>query len=154
MGEEAILEMLRRETTPDEYRLIRQEWKTHSLAEDARDLDGLLSTLTEDCVYEVLPGHRWQGHAGARRFYTELLSAFPDIKFELTDIVIGPQGVGEVARVRATHRGAWLEHPASGGPVAFTVVIFFPWDRERRKFRGERVHVTGLDVPGDQAPRR
>jgi predicted ester cyclase len=145
MGEAAMLEMIRRET-PDEYRLIRQEWKTHSLAEDARDLDGLISTLTEDCVYEVLPaGHRWEGHAGARRFYTELLSAFPDIRFALTDIVIGPQGVGEIARVTATHRRHWLEHRATGRHVAFTVVIFFPWDRERRKFQGERVHVTGLD---------
>jgi predicted ester cyclase len=147
MGDAAVIDLLRRELAPEEYRLIRQEWKTHSLAEDARDLDGLISTLTEDCVYEVLPaGHRWEGHTGARRFYVELLTAFPDIKFDLTDIVIGPQGVGEAARVTATHRGDWLEYRASGKAVAFTVVIFFPWDRERRKFRGERVYVTGIDA--------
>jgi predicted ester cyclase len=145
MGDTAVVDMLRRDATPEEYRLIRQEWKTHSLAEDARDLAGLISTLTEDCVYEVLPdGHRWEGHAGARRFYTELLTAFPDIRFDLTDIVIGPQGVAEVARVTATHRSDWLDRRATGGPVSFTVVIFFPWDRDRRKFRGERVHVTAM----------
>lgn len=40
--------------------------KVHSIAEDARDIVGLLATLTEDCVYEVVPtGTVWRGDAGA-----------------------------------------------------------------------------------------
>jgi len=139
--DERVRELLRREVDPDEYREIRELWKRHSIAEDARDLPGLMSTLTEDCVYEVLPGGRsWTGHAGATRFYTELLTAFPDIHFDLTNIVIGPQGVFEEAHVTGTHRGYWLDLAPTGEPVEFTVLIYFPWDRERRLFRGERVH--------------
>ena len=80
--------------------------RLHSKAEDARDIAGLMATLTEDCVYELVQtGHRWAGHSGATRFYMELLSAFPDIQFALTSIVVGPQGVCEEAVVDGTHQG-------------------------------------------------
>jgi predicted ester cyclase len=135
-----VRELLGRDVTPTLYREIRELWKSHSIAEDKRDIAGLMATLTADCVYEVLPdGARWEGHAGATRFYTELLTAFPDIHFDLQSIVIGPQGVCEEARVNGTHRGPWLNRPATGQKVEFRVVIFFPWDLERRKFAGERV---------------
>jgi hypothetical protein len=62
VGDDAVLELLRRETTPGEYAAVRAVWKRHSLAEDARDLPGLLGTLTEDCVYELAgTNHRWEG---------------------------------------------------------------------------------------------
>jgi predicted ester cyclase len=139
---EAVLELLDRRITPEAYEEIRELWKRHSIAEDERDLQGLISTLTEDCVYEIAATeHVWRGHEGAARFYTELLTAFPDIDFSLRNIVIGPQGVCEEADVTATHERDWLDQPASGGPVSFKVVIFFPWDPAARKFAGERVFV-------------
>jgi hypothetical protein len=135
-----VRDLLSREVTPDQYREIRELWKTHSIAEDRRDIAGLISTLTPDCLYEVLPdGGRWEGHAGASRFYMELLSAFPDIHFDLQTIVIGPQGVCEEARVSGTHKGKWLDRAPTGQKVEFRVVIFFPWDAAKRKFAGERV---------------
>ena len=144
---DAVVELLRRELTPELYDEIRDLWKTHSIAEDNRDLPGLISTLTDDCVYELVgTDHRWEGHEGAVRFYTELLTAFPDIHFDLTDIVIGPQGVCEEARVTATHRADWLDYPASGERVEWRVVIFFPWDAERRKFSGEKVYTDADDA--------
>jgi steroid delta-isomerase-like uncharacterized protein len=143
-----IRALLARDFVADEYAEVRELWKRHSIAEDERDIPGLISTLTEDCVYELAgSGHRWEGHAGATRFYVELLTAFPDIDFELTNIVIGPQGVCEEATVTGTHEGAWLGVPATGERLTWTVVIFFAWDRERRKFSGERVYIQGLPVP-------
>ena len=141
MAADDVRELLKREITPELYRRILQEWKTHSVAEDQRDIAGLISTLTPDCVYEtVQTGHRWEGHDGARRFYTELLGAFPDIHFDLINIVVGPQGVSEEASVTGTFRRNWLDFVASGERVEFRVVIFFPWDPKREKFRGERVY--------------
>lgn len=147
----AVRELLER--VPDEYDEIRELWKKHSLAEDDRDLPGLLLTLTEDCVYEVLTtGRRWEGHAGATDFYTGLLSAFPDIEFNLTYIVIGPQGVCEEAVAVGTQLEDWLEFPATGEKVTFRVVIFFPWDPEAKLFRGERVYAYFPDdIPGLQS---
>ena len=133
---DAVVELIRLE--PTDHDAIRELWKRHSIAEDARDLPGLISTLTPDCVYEtVQTGHRWEGHDGATRFYTELLTAFPDIHFDLTDIVIGPQGVCEEARVTGTHKARWLDNEPTGGQLTWRVVIFFPWNPERKLFRCE-----------------
>jgi hypothetical protein len=146
---EDVRELISRAVSPSEHAEIRELWKRHSIAEDERDLPGLISTLTPDCVYELVQtGHRWEGHQGAARFYTELLSAFPDIHFDLTDIVIGPQGVCEEAEVTGTHRGEWLGVAASGQHLGWKVVIFFPWDREQHLFRGEKVYTAGLPLPG------
>ena len=144
---EDVRDLLRREVQTGEYEEIRELWKKHSIAEDERDLPGLISTLTDDCVYELVQtGHRWEGHEGAARFYMELLSAFPDIHFDLTDIVIGPQGVCEEADVTGTHTNEWLRFPPSGERMAWKVAIFFPWDPERRLFRGEKVYTAGLPL--------
>ena len=142
MASERILELLRRPVDTDEYSAIRELWKRHSIAEDQRDLPGLISTLTDDCVYEVMrTGARWEGHDGAARFYTELLSAFPDIRFDLQNIVIGPQGVCEEAHVTATHLGRWLDHEPTGERLEWRNAIFFPWEPAARKFRGETVYT-------------
>jgi len=134
--------MLSREVNREVYHEVRELWKAHSIAEDRRDIAGLIATLTDDCVYEVLPGEaRWEGHAGAVRFYTELISAFPDIHFDLQNIVIGPQGVCEEANVTGTHKARWLDRKPTGQKVEFRVVIFFPWDLEKKKFKGERVYT-------------
>jgi predicted ester cyclase len=145
---ERVVELLRRDPVEPEYDEIRELWKKHSIAEDNRDLPGLISTLTEDCVYELVQtGHRWEGHEGAARFYAGLLGAFPDIDFQLSDIVIGPQGVCEEADVTGTHEAEWLGIPPSGQRLEWKVAIFFPWDSDRRLFRGERVYTAGLPLP-------
>jgi predicted ester cyclase len=147
MASKRILELLNRPADPAEHAEIRELWKRHSIAEDNRDLPGLISTLTEDCVYTVAgTGARWEGHEGATRFYTELLTAFPDIHFDLDYIVVGPQGVCEEAVVTATHQGRWLDHEPTGERLEWRNAIFFPWDPVARKFKGEMVY-TDLALP-------
>ena len=46
-----ILEKYRRTADHHEYAEIRDLYKKHSIAEDNRDLPGLISTLTTICVY-------------------------------------------------------------------------------------------------------
>ena len=125
---------------PVELRRIKRLWVQHSIAEDARDIDGLIATLSEDCVYEIVPtGQRWGGHAGARDFYRELFGAFPDNAFALSDIVIGPQGAFEVATLTGTNLGPWAGVPPSGMAVSLEVLILFPWDPATERFTGERI---------------
>ena len=91
-------------------------------------------------MYEVVvTGQRWEGHAGARRFYAELFAAFPDNAFALSEIVIGPQGVFEVATLTGTNQAQWAGVPPSGLAVTLEVLILFPWDRAREQFTGERI---------------
>jgi predicted ester cyclase len=123
-----------------ELRRIKRLWVQHSIAEDRRDIDGLIRTLAPDCRYEiVVTGQRWDGHDGARQFYTELFAAFPDNAFALSEIVVGPQGVFEVATLTGTNQGPWAGVPASGLRIALEVLILFPWDPVSERFSGERI---------------
>jgi predicted ester cyclase len=138
----AVTKSIRRRVDPDEYRAIRRLWIAHSLAEDAHDIPGLMATLTEDCVYTVVnSGVSWHGKEGATQFYQQLLTAFPDIHFDLQNIVIGPQGVFEEAFVTATYQSQWLDMPSPNGQsVVFAVTILFPWDPRQKLFSGERIY--------------
>jgi steroid delta-isomerase-like uncharacterized protein len=139
-GASSIQARLARRFDPAELRRIKQLWLRHSIAEDRRDIDGLIATLSPDCVYEIaVTGQRWEGHEGARRFYGELFAAFPDNAFALSEIVIGPQGVFEVAMLTGTNLGPWAGVPASGLAVALEVLILFPWDPDSGRFSGERI---------------
>jgi predicted ester cyclase len=140
MGEGTVRQRLGRRFDNAELRAIKWLWIEHSIAEDKRDIAGLLATLADECEYEMVPtGQRWQGLEGVRAFYTELFAAFPDNRFALTDIVVGPQGVFEAARLTGTNLGPWAGVPASGLPVDLQVLILFPWDPATRRFLGERI---------------
>ena len=137
---ESIQRRLGRDFDRAELRRIKRLWVRHSIAEDRRDVDGLIATLSPHCLYEIVPtGQRWDGHAGARAFYTQLFAAFPDNAFELAEIVVGPQGVMEVATLTGTNLGPWAGVAPTGLPVALQVIILFPWDRPSERFSGERI---------------
>ena len=137
-----IVDRLRWNTTTELHETIRRLWIDHSKAEDRRDLDRLISTLAPDCVYEIVPtGQRWEGHEGARQFYSSFLGAFPDVKFNLTDIVIGPQGVFEAAEMTGTKLGPWNGAAPTGKAVRTQVLILFPWNPAVRRFSGEKIWV-------------
>jgi predicted ester cyclase len=137
---DSVRTRLSRRFDPAELREIKRLWVRHSIAEDRQDIDGLLATLAPGCTYEIVPtSQRWDGLDDARRFYAELFAAFPDKRFELSEIVVGPQGVFEVARLTATNLGPWAGVPASGLPLDLEVLILFPWDPASRLFLGERI---------------
>lgn len=140
VSKENVREQLKNRCTPEEYEEIAELWKFHSVSEDNRDIEGLLKTLTDDCVYELpQTGTVWRGKEGAAQFYISLLTAFPDVKFSLENIVIGPQGVYEEASVVGTHKAKWLDNEPTGQVVNWRVHIFFPWDPAAKKFTGERM---------------
>lgn len=144
----SIQARLARRFDPAELRRIKRLWVRHSIAEDRRDIDGLIATLSPACTYEiVVTGQRWDGHDGARAFYTELFAAFPDNAFALSEIVVGPQGVFEVATLTGTNQGPWAGVAPSGLHVALEVLIFFPWDPVTERFTGERIWFDRGGLP-------
>jgi predicted ester cyclase len=141
-GSRAVGERLGWPADPAAHRRIRRLWQRHSIAEGRRDIDGLIATLAPECVYEIVgTGLRWEGHDGARAFYTELFAAFPDNRFALTDIVIGPQGVFEAVVLEATHRGPFAGLASTGKHVRLELAILFPWDPEAQRFTGEQIFI-------------
>jgi predicted ester cyclase len=137
-----VNQSIRRRVDVVEYRAIRRLWIAHSAAEDAHDIPGLMATLIEECVYTVVnSGVSWHRKAGATQFYQQLLTAFPDIHFDLQNIVIGPQGVFEEAFVTGTYQSQWLNMPSPNGQrIEFAVTILFPWDPKQSLFTGERIY--------------
>ena len=137
---------------PASHRRIRRLWQRHSIAEDRRDIDGLISTLAPGCIYEIVgTGLRWEGHGGARAFYTQLFAAFPDNRFDLTDIVIGPQGVFEAVVLEATHVGPFAGLQPTGRKVRLELAILFPWNPDVGLFDGEQIFIDRAALGGDRA---
>src|SRR3954447_22002590 len=147
---DTVRQRLGRDFDRSELRRIKRLWVRHSIAEDRRDIDGLIATLAATCEYEiVVTGQRWQGHAGARRFYEELFAAFPDNAFALSEIVVGPQGVFEAATLTGTNQGAWAGVAPSGLAMSLEVLILFPWDAVTERFLGERIWFDTGGAPAD-----
>jgi hypothetical protein len=145
----SVQQRLARAFDPVEQRRIKKLWVRHSIAEDRRDIDGLISTLAPGCVYAIVgTGLRWEGHAGARAFYTELFAAFPDNSFALTDIVVGPQGVFEAVVLEATHEGPFAGLAPTGRRVRLELAILFPWDPATQLFAGEQIFIDRTALIG------
>jgi predicted ester cyclase len=152
---DSVSARLGRRFDPAELRAIKRLWVRHSIAENRRDIDGLVATIAPHGEYEMVPtGQHWYGSAGVRAFYTELFAAFPDNRFELTEVVIGPQGVFEAARLTATNLAPWAGIPASGLPVDMEVLILFPWDPAARLFLGEKIWFDSAALESARHPGR
>jgi hypothetical protein len=50
----SIQARLARPFDPAELRRIKRVWVRHSIAEDRRDIEGLVATLAPGCVYEIV----------------------------------------------------------------------------------------------------
>jgi steroid delta-isomerase-like uncharacterized protein len=128
--------------TPQE---VKSLWYRHAAAENARELEELVSTLAEDCLYEVVPwGFVYRGKDEVRRFYRELWAAIPDVKLTLLRHVIDDQCLVEESVVYGTHQGAWHGLPPTGRRVEFPLVIFFPV--KDGLFTGERLYFDGASL--------
>lgn len=114
-------------------------WLEHAIAENRRELERLLATLHDECVYEVVPtGQVWRGKAEVSEFYRGLWAGIPDVKLDLLNRVDADDCVVEQSEVYGTMAGTLFGIPPSGGALRFRVVIFFPV--RDGKFVGERVY--------------
>ena len=115
-------------------------WLEHVVAENKRDLDRLVETLSEDAVYTVMPLKKeWRGKAEIREFYTMLWTALPDVKLDLMSRVADEHYVVEESHVHGTHTGPLFGIPPSGNYIEFDLVIYFPF--KDGKIMGERLYL-------------
>lgn len=114
-------------------------WQKHVLAENRRDIPGLLATLIDDPLYIVMAtGQEYKGKEGVASFYQGLFDGLPDATFDLVGVTIGEEMVVEESRFRGTHNGPLFNIPATGKYVTFPLIIMFPVVGE--KFGGERMY--------------
>jgi steroid delta-isomerase-like uncharacterized protein len=127
-----------------------RKWTEHVLAENRRDLDRLIDTLSEDAVYEIVPLKKyWRGKAEIREFYNMLWTAMPDVKLDLRTKVADEHYVIEESHVHGTHEGPLFGIPPSGRYIEFDLVIFFPF--ENGEIMGERLYLDVNSITGQVA---
>ncbi len=114
-------------------------WQKHVLAENRRDIPGLLATLVEDPLYIIMAtGLEYRGKEGVASFYQGLFDGMPDANFNLKSVSIDEAMVIEESVFTGTHTGPLFNLPPSGKYITFPLIIMFPLVGD--KFWGERMY--------------
>jgi len=97
---------------------------------NARDLEGMADTVTEDFVLEDMAlGLRFEGRDGLMQWLDGFLTAMPDSSTEVTRVVDGGEWIATEHTGRGTHTGPLVtpagEIPASGRSVELKFGEFF-----------------------------
>jgi len=84
--------------------LGRRAWELFN----AQDMDEILANLADDYVnHNALPGTT-AGPEGQREVNQRLWAAFPDLEFEVEDVLVAEDRVAVIGMMRGTHRGEFL----------------------------------------------
>jgi len=114
-------------------------WQKHVIAENRRSVEGLLDTLSDEPVYQIMAtGETHRGKDAVAAFYRGLFEAMPDVTFELQGQFIGEEGVVEESVLVGTHTGPLFGIPATGRPVRLPLTIVFPM--QEGEILGERIY--------------
>jgi steroid delta-isomerase-like uncharacterized protein len=112
----------------------------HVQAENAHDLDRIMTTFGEQARYDDQP---WNEHHQApgqvREYYTQLLAALPDLHIAVECRYVTHDHVILEVTITGTHRGTWRGLPATGRPVRIPLCAVYTFD-DAGKLAGERIY--------------
>jgi steroid delta-isomerase-like uncharacterized protein len=108
--------------------------------ENRHDLDGVLSTFGNRAEYLDGPwGLHYEGHAGVRAFYSQLMSAMPDLNIEILQRIVSDDAIVLEVVIRGTHLGPWKGLPATGRKIELPLCGVYSFDSEDR-LTGEKIY--------------
>jgi steroid delta-isomerase-like uncharacterized protein len=120
--------------------LNRQAWELFN----AHDLDGMLARTADDFVnHNAAPGTP-RGPEGQRQVNQRLWTAFPDVTFEVEDVLVADDRVAAIGTMRGTHKGEFMGIPPTGKR-------FEARQMHRLRFNDERKVTEHLAVRDDVA---
>ena len=93
-------------------------WKRH-------DIEALTLDHAEDCVLDSPLAGKVKGRVAIARLYRALLSSFPDLAFDHTDVVIDEDRVVQIATMTGTNNGGFMDLPPTGKKISFPLVVIF-----------------------------
>src|SRR5258708_33941066 len=94
---------------------IKRLWQKHVLAENRRDIPGLLATLVDDPLYVLMAtGQEYRGQSGVAAFYQGLFDGLPNATFDLKTVTVGEEMDVWESQFRGTHNGVFFGVPATG----------------------------------------
>jgi steroid delta-isomerase-like uncharacterized protein len=112
----------------------------HVQAENAHDLEGIMTTFGDRARYEDRPWDELhEGAAGIRAYYTRLLAALPDLAIAVERRHVTTDDVILEVTITGTHRGAWRGLPATGRRVRIPLCAVYTFD-DAGKLAGERIY--------------
>jgi steroid delta-isomerase-like uncharacterized protein len=89
---------------------------------NAGDVDGFAGTIADDFVeHEVVPGIP-PTKDGVRQFFQMYFAAFPDLKFDVEDMVQSGDTVWTRCRATGTHSGDFIGIPATGKKIDIELI--------------------------------
>ena len=84
-------------------------------------------------------GEHYQGLDGVRSFYTQLMSALPDLQIDVQRRHVTDDSIVLEVLIRGTHLGGWRGLPATGRRVEFPLCGVYTFDADDR-LAGERIY--------------
>ena len=105
---------------------MKRAYDEHREVEEARDLDAVLATFSDNCFLEnVALGMRAEGKKAVRESYEALFTAFPDLSPTSEGFAYGDDVFVTWGTVHGTLEGPWLGLEPTGRSFtcAFTNVV-------------------------------
>jgi steroid delta-isomerase-like uncharacterized protein len=128
--------------TPEE---MKRAYEEHREVEEARDLDAVVATFSDDCFLEnVGLGTKAEGREAVRKSYEALFTAFPDLSPTSEGFAYGDDVFVTWGTVHGTFEGPWLGLEPTGGSFTCAFVNVVPFTGG--KMQGERLlfDIAGL----------
>jgi len=112
----------------------------HIRCENQHDLEGVLATFGNDARYDDEPwGDHRSGRDGVRSYYSELLSALPDLEIDVKRRHVASDSVVVEVIIRGTHLGPWRGLPATGRRLEFPLCGVYTFTADDQ-LAGERIY--------------
>src|SRR5919205_1810457 len=118
----------------------------HIRLENEHDLEGVLGTFGDKARYDDEAwGEQHEGKDGVRAFYSQLMTALPDLSIEVQRRHVTEEAVLVEVIIRGTHLGGWRGLPATGRKVTIPLCGVYTFD-EHDRLEGERIYYDRATV--------
>lgn len=114
--------------TPDELKAQAVEWIDRGMNE--KDLDFVLSRISDDVVDHQLPPGMPPGKDSAKAVFGMMFSAVPDMEATVQDAVASGDRVTLRTRMSGTQTGEMFGMPATGKPFSIEAIDTMRFDAD------------------------
>jgi steroid delta-isomerase-like uncharacterized protein len=112
----------------------------HIQLENAHNLEAVLGTFGSAAHYDDEAwGEHYKGSEGVRAFYTQMMSALPDLQIDVRRQHVTDDAILVEVTISGTHLGAWRGLPATGRRISFPLCGVYTFDADDR-LAGERIY--------------
>lgn len=118
----------------------------HVMMENQHNLDGILATFGGTARYDDEPWNlHYTGLDQVRTFYSDLLSALPDLQIEVTRRHASADAIILETIIRGHHMAAWRGLPPTGWQIEVPICGIFTFD-DGDKLAGEKIYYDRATV--------